>query len=1253
MSFPTPGYLTRRASASSSLVLLVFLQSVATDPSHQLSHDRLAIAVPVDATVAQLQSLIEQRYQQLLSEDEEDGESTHRIVVRRVYKVAEFAYVVSRHEVVGEVFANEEQLQADVSIRTDTEKQRQHREEESKESEETQWDDDKAERPHPVDDGHDSLTTPTLPLRSTSLTAHQRPTTPTRHSSRPSQHSQSRVSPALDRSTLTSQQRHSQSAMEEKDKSKHGAALEEVEGSKKVNRQLVQLLNAPKSTAHSHARDIDAQAVFDVTEQKEGSSEARGEEEKEEKEDVAEGITQRLRRSNDPRVDETEDAMIEADEGSALSGGRVDGTEETKEQGGNVNTAAQAELVDYAKRVGGTDERHVIDNTFARSVRSARPSASTAADSLTTSAPAEKKKRGRKRKNVEAAAPTTSTTPHPPAPASSSSCSASSSTSSSASSTTTSVSLSALPPECALPAGPSDILCVLCGQGGGVLKQTIRSKKAAPEWCHQMCATWCDGTYFSWKNHRVYNINVALDRTKRKHLQCRLCQQPVGTTAPVQCVDDDCDEAFHITCGVAHHYQTFEAEPDEEAKRRGMQEEFVAACPRHNNPKYDEKNDDGCCICLYTRPSQPEMSAKLTCVKCGVCVHRTCYYNLPSDSVSGEVSAAVSGQIDWQRWTCMCCEYKQKGVYYWVSESNTLARAKKKVVSDNHSDTSDSRKSSGRDGQREKSAQQATASTTEKARTGRAKRRKDGEELRNKRADGEEKRNDMDEEKQEAGAEDVLEKQEDIYVEEQESKEATHDDASEEAPSTGVARANGRSGTRSAKRGSGTSKKRQKIRQEVILRTGFDGSGVSGGTELSSHSQDGEVDGEDGKSDVVMNGAAAAETDEEKTPSQQHRLAPPGMSPVNNRAAAVLKSPLLPMAAHLDPRHAAAIRRFEENAFREKRVAQAASTTAQQPQSSRSTRDERATRSHLTPQGQQQPHRSSSNGLIINTIRASTSAASLSQPATSSPSSAPVSPPRSTLSRKEYIHAISRYSALTLTAVLHHHGLNYTGNKEGQVARLMATMAQLPTEDERRQWEQAWERVAGEDKDKPMLRMPDREFEQHRQTGSASRSRAQAGGVQPAVAGFGPTREVQRLTQSAGLAEAVQEENMEEEVVDELGEDDTEDEEDEVQDGDEQSDGEKLQKAIDAIEEIEDSSEESGTDHPPTAHQHGKVAATTGRGRGGGRGRGKGGRGRGASQVNGKQSGTANGTAVKQVNGHGNGSSRGGGTGRGRHKGRA
>ena len=1227
MSSPTPGYLTRRASAPPSLVLLVFLRCADLNQSQQLSHDRLAIAVPLDATVSQLQSLIEQRYQQLVTDDDdEDGGHTHRLVVRRVYKVAEFAYVVSRNEAVGEVFSNEEPVQADVSIRPhNSEKQ-----EEAKEQEERQQDGDDIQHSHLTDGNHVPPSTPTPPDYAGSLSTPVQHATPTSHSKRATQHPQPRTLHTRNRSSGTLQQRHSRSEAKERNEREGGMAVEEVEGAKKLDRQLVQRFNTITPSVQPPAR-TDIQSELPKEEQPESVGEQRMQEQTADAAEMAKDIAGQRRGGSSSGGTE---AMDDVDDRPLQSKGRKTATHRTvlggEEKRSRDDGAAEGEKQLTTEKAG--------DDSLTTPVQPVRSSTSIVADSGTASTPLDKKKPGRKRKRADAA---------PAAPAASSTAIASLPTAIVSTLSSSSAALSAAtsaPPSAAsqgappLVVGPSATRCVLCGQGGGVFKLTHRSRTDAPEWCHQMCATWCDGTIFSWKDHRVYGIKEALNRARRKQLQCRLCQHPVGKTAPVQCVDDDCDEAFHITCGVAHQYQTFEAEPDAEAQARGMQEEFVAACPCHNNPKYDEKNDDDCCICLYTRPNQPEMSTRLTCMECGVRVHRTCYYNLPSDSVRGAESEAADGRIDWQRWTCMCCEYRRSGIYYFVDVSRKKrAGSTKKAVSGRPSTSSSSQATNG--GSRKDKKRVEAVSLN--ARTAHS-RRGQQEELGDEEAEAaNEKRNEVDERKREGGDDNKVAAK-DKPAQERVSTEVVHIDESEEEDNTNAARSSGKRRKPAEARGSGTTKKRQRVRQEVFKQTGFTNGRAPENVPLPSQIQNGQTEVESEAAHEAINGAAVVEADEEKSSSQQ-QLPPPRMSPVNSRAvASVHTSPPLPIAKKLDPRRTAAIRLLEEKANREKLAARTAST--------RPSQQERAARTVSTLQTQQQ-QRTSSSGLIINTIRAS----SLSQPTAPSGSSTPVSHHRSTLSRKEYVNTVSRYSEQTLRAVLHHHGLNYTGTREGLVARLMAATVQLPSEDERQQWQQAWATDAGEDKDKPMLRMTDREFERHRQQRQQANgvSRETNGGVHAAVAGFGPPKEVQRLRQSTELAVAVEVENMEEDEVDDM--DDDEDDEKNERDGEEQqSDEEKLREAIDAIEEFDDSSEEDQV--PVVRHQHGRTngrLSATGRGNGSrGGARGGGGQGGGGTQTSGEETVRAaerSIAAVKHVNGHANG--RGRGSGRGRKRG--
>ena len=1254
MSFPNPGYLTRRVSAAPSLVLLVFLHCTDANQPQQLVHDRLAIAVPLDANVAQLHSLIEQRYQQLLSdEDDEDGRDVHRIVVRRVYKVAEFAYVVSRHEIVGEVFANEEQVQADVSFRPSRDKQRTEKREEAREEEEKQQSNDEA-LPASKNGSYASLSSTSQPPRTTSLISLPLHTPPPSYSDRPAHRTQPRTSPTRNQSTSTVQQRHSHDDGNEHHERKEWTAVEEVEGGKKLDKQLAQHFNTVKAAAQPRSQPPDQQrAQVELAEQEQAEDESGTivGEAKGETDHAAHLAAEQADGSSTALLVVADDSTL--DEEPQLSTPRKRKAKKAQAKEGIARTAVQPKVDDDEKQerkeAKEEKEEETSNDTVATPVQPARPSASVVAATPAPPAPAEKKKRGRKRKIADLAV----AAPALPAPVASSSSSA-------ASSAATSLSLSAISPTSPLSiAGPSHTRCILCGQGGGILKLTSRSTKATPEWCHQMCATWCDGTHFDWKDHRVYGITTALARAKRKKLQCRLCRQPIGTTAPVQCVEDECDEAFHVTCGVTHGYQTFEAEPDEEAQARGMQEEFVAACPRHNNPKYDEKNDDDCCSCLYTRPSQPEMSGRLTCIECGVRVHRTCYYNLPSDSVDGEQSDAKDGRIDWRRWTCMCCEYQRSGIYYFVDEARHAKEAakkkagrKKRAVSDDYTPNNGHRAQAKRNGEKGDGMKTVSADSGLKSRS----KRKEQDEQDGAEAEGGE----SDEERLEAAEE--TEKAEAEAVEEGDSKGDSNDEEGADTNPPDPVR--GKRRTPADTRGSGATNKRQKKRHETFERTGFSNGRAQQNGQLSSQPQDGETDGDVEGRDVA---------DEEKAPSQ-HQLQVPLMSPVTSRAAAVVhKSPPIPMAKNLDPRRSAAVRRLEENASREKLAAKAASTTPKTAEKGRSVRDEPAARSASTPQAQHQQS-SSSSGLIINTLRASTSA-SLSQPTTpASATSTPASYPRSTLSRKEYSCAVSRYSALSLRAVLHHYGLNYTGTREGLAARLMVNTPQLPSDDERRQWEQSWEKEAGEDKDKEMLRMPDREFERHRQQRQDGTSEPRhtkgwmhgsGSGVLAAVAGFGPAKEVRRLRQSAELAEAVEEERKEEEMVDDMdeeAEDEDEDsvEEDEIDEHNEED--EKLREAIDSIEEVENSSSNSSRsdEDQPEPHSHaggapnnvGTAASSRGRGRGRGRGR----RGRGAGQLRSKEVGVESagngGPTVKQVNGHTNGGGRGRGRGRKRGRGR-
>ena len=1236
-------------------MLLVFLQCIDAKQPQPLSHDRLAIAVPVDATVAHLHSLIQQRYQQLIADEDEDSSGTHRIAVRRVYKVAEFAYVVSRHESVGEVFANEEPVQADVSIRLGRDELVEAAREEVKDNEETEQI-EPTQRLHAMDgSSHTSLRPPTLPLRSASplkptpSTPPIHKTTPTTHSQRTTQLSHTRLTPTSDRSVSTSHQRQSHGEEEERDDNTERTEMDEVEGGKKLDKQLVQRFNTFHPTPQRPAR-ADTQSVADIAEQKESFDEERAEADMDKQAEVTKEVAVSRGNSSTARLAEAKDTAADSGVVSRPKRRRGKRAKETSEKTRQDGSLGHDSIEDDEMRDEDSADR-TGSNALATPVQSARPLTSVATDNSKSSSSAVSKKSGRPPQPLRSAAAVADatlvaiTSPPPSSPSSA----PSSSDPAAVTSSVTSVSLSAVSPSSPLlVAGPSNVKCILCGQGGGVLKLTRASKGTAAGWCHQMCATWCDGTAFSWKDHRVYGVTKALTRAKQGKLQCKICRQPVGTTAPVLCVEDSCDQAFHITCGVAHQYQTFEAEPDEEAQARGMQEEFVAACPQHNNPRYDEKNDDDCCICLYTRPSQPEMSARLTCVECGVRVHRTCYYNLPSDSVNGEDSEAEDGQIDWQHWTCMCCEFQRSGKYYFVSEDNQQQPSRvKQTANGTQKRSTTGRAHDALNGKRENSEKVRNAAALQK-KPRRESGRMEDKERKEKEVEEEKAEESSDEMKQEVTV-NMREKTTKVpATDEQASSERLHNGKVDEDTSTDVARTNGKRRPPAATRGSGTTNKRQKVRQETFKKTGFTVGRASAAALPNGDAQDG-TDREDVNSHATVNGTAA-DTDEEKVTSTQS-LRPRIMSPVSSRAASAHKSP--PMAPNLDPRRSAAIRRLEENANREKLTAITASTAQQQVDSGRSARDQRAALSTSTPPRQQQ-QRSSSSGLIINTIRASASPVSLSQPTTPSSSSSHVSYPRSTLSRKEYIHAVSRYPVPTLRAVLHHHNLNYTGTREGLVARLMATTVQLPgDEDERQQWEQAWEREAGEDKDKEMLRMPDREFKRHKQQRHETsephqlNGKVHAGGLPAAVAGFGPASVVQRLRESAELAEAVEEETMEEEEVDDIN-DDSEDESEERDRHEPRAEDDKLQEALSSIEEVESSSEEA----EPTTHPHNGGAATNGTtpltARGRGEGAGRGGRGRGKAQA-----AATNGHGVKPANGYvrRGGSERG--RGRGQRRGRA
>ena len=670
MSTPTSSsYLTRRILAPApSFVLLVYLQPVDSTTSQQLIHDRLAISIPVDATVAQLHSLIEQRYQQLISDDaevdsEEDG-ATHHIVVKRVCKVTEFAYVVWRRETVGEVFCNDEAVQADVNTlqRSDTKQNKEEREETKEVEEEKQQQDGIAEMQYSsaMDDSRTSLTSPirSSSARSTSLITQSSQSTPKQHPSRPTQPIQPHASPPRNRPGSSERHKQPQSdatAESESEERKERAAPVEMKGGKRVGQQLVQQRRTAKRTeSTSEQADHQQPELADPS----------GDEQKEAVESAVVAVPVEL------------PAAVNVDDGM------TDGTSEESQRRDSANKTAEKEKVTKVKRewkrrgshaavaVAVEDEEVKMKETAARaapenSPATAMQAARSSTSAVPSSARSETEKRGRKRKSTVDKSSTTAVSSSPPASPPSAPASPPAPRSASHS-----VSLSAPSPSFSqLVSGPTSCRCVLCGISGGVLKLTQRSTKTSVEWCHQMCATWCDGTSFNWKDHKVHGITSAISKAKRKKLRCTLCQQPDGTTAPVQCVEDDCPEAFHITCGVAVGYQTFEAEPDEQAQRRGIQEEFVAACPNHKNVKYDDKNDDGCSICTYTRPSQPEMSGKLTCRECGVSVHRTCYYNLPSDSGTGGgggEDGSADGRVDWQRWTCMCCEYTQKDIYYFV-----------------------------------------------------------------------------------------------------------------------------------------------------------------------------------------------------------------------------------------------------------------------------------------------------------------------------------------------------------------------------------------------------------------------------------------------------------------------------------------------------------------------------------------------------------------------------------------------------------
>jgi hypothetical protein len=105
--------------------------------------------------------------------------------------------------------------------------------------------------------------------------------------------------------------------------------------------------------------------------------------------------------------------------------------------------------------------------------------------------------------------------------------------------------------------------CLLCGQGGGALKQTTDHR-----WAHVLCALWIPEVTIA---NTVYMepIDVSDVPQERSALICTLCKQRVG--ACIQCMNRLCYSAFHVTCARSHGLY--------------MQQERVY-CERHLPPSF-------------------------------------------------------------------------------------------------------------------------------------------------------------------------------------------------------------------------------------------------------------------------------------------------------------------------------------------------------------------------------------------------------------------------------------------------------------------------------------------------------------------------------------------------------------------------------------------------------------------------------------------------------------------------------------------
>ena len=275
---------------------------------------------------------------------------------------------------------------------------------------------------------------------------------------------------------------------------------------------------------------------------------------------------------------------------------------------------------------------------------SAPPAASSTAPSPSSSVAPPKKKRGRPRKSHADGLPP-SPAPAPVQPVRSDLLSA--------------FNPSREPPPSRVAVSIKAVECALCGQGGGALKRTREGA-----WCHLVCARWTSGSEFNARTQLVHGVPRALKKAAKR--TCGLCKRPRGTSAPLQCGEEQCPTNFHLTCAQQQGLQTAHVDFLDSGSS-----ELVAYCKAHLKNELRDWVDDGCAICQFMRPDEPERSPKLSCLTCGLAVHASCYYGEESDAEEQPAAHEKAHKkrrkgdagFDWEHWMCMRCEFVQSGLY--------------------------------------------------------------------------------------------------------------------------------------------------------------------------------------------------------------------------------------------------------------------------------------------------------------------------------------------------------------------------------------------------------------------------------------------------------------------------------------------------------------------------------------------------------------------------------------------------------------